>query len=531
MIGGTVAGAKNVISGQVFGSSGGDGIRIERSSGNIIQGNYIGTNMSGTEPIPNFGFGVNAFEGVRSSIIGSTEPGGGNLIAFNTHGGVLISTSAFTSLITNQNSIRGNSIHSNGGLGIDMATDTGTGVTPNDHCDGDVGPLIVNDLQNYPILTLAATSGSGIRIKGTLDSVSNSTFFIDFYSSPTADSTGFGEGKVYLGSTSVTTGAGCTGSFSTFFPGVNNGQFITATATDTNGNTSEFSQAVSGTPGMVLETRADFDGDGKTDLSVFRPGDGNWYVSKSNGGFLFQNWGIATDILTPGDYDNDGKADLAVFRPSTGNWFVFRSLDSTVGIVNWGTNGDMPVAGDYDNDGKTDVAVFRPSTGNWFVVRSSDGQFDIFNWGVATDIAVPGDYDGDGRTDKAIFRPSTGQWFVFRSSDSQVQVVNWGVATDRLVPADYDGDNHDDMAVFRPSTGDWFILRSSDSQVQVVNWGIATDIAAPGDFDGDGKDEPAVFRPSNGNWYANQSTGGFMIANWGTSGDRPITAGYIPTAP
>jgi glucose/arabinose dehydrogenase len=284
----------------------------------------------------------------------------------------------------------------------------------------------------------------------------------------------------------------------------------------TNGQIDKITQA---------KARADFDGDGKSDESVFRPSDGNWYAIKSGGGILVQNWGIGTDVATPGDYDGDGKTDVAVFRPSDGNWYVIRSSNSTVDVVQWGTNGDRPVAGDYDNDGRTDVAVFRPSDGNWYIIGTTSG-IRVVNWGVASDAAIPGDYDGDGKTDVAVFRPSDGNWYIIGTT-SGLQVVNWGIASDRPVPADYDGDGKDDVAVFRPSSGDWFIIGTT-SGVQVVNWGVASDITVPGDYDGDHKTDIAVFRPSSGDWYIIGTTSGVQVVNWGTSGDLPVQKKYIP---
>jgi hypothetical protein len=274
-----------------------------------------------------------------------------------------------------------------------------------------------------------------------------------------------------------------------------------------------------------IRSRADFDGDGKTDLSVFRPSTGTWYLYKSTAGVGIINWGTSTDTPTPGDFDGDGKADTAVYRPSTGQWFILRSSDSAVNIATFGVAGDLPVAGDYDGDGKTDLAVFRPSTGVWYVFRSSDSGTSITTWGSSTDQLVPGDYDNDGKYDVGVYRPSTGQWLIFRSTGGPL-IATWGVAGDKPVPADYDGDNKQDLAVYRPSTGSWYVFRSSDNTASITNWGNSTDVPAPGDFDGDGKDDPAVFR--NGQWFVFQSTGGPLIATWGAAGDVPVPAKYIP---
>ena len=271
--------------------------------------------------------------------------------------------------------------------------------------------------------------------------------------------------------------------------------------------------------------RADFDADGKSDLSVYRPADSNWYVFTSTGGTIVRNWGLPADILTPGDFDGDGKADAAAYRPSTGQWFVLRSSDLTVNILTFGVAGDNPVAGDYDGDGKTDEAVFRPSDGVWYVFRSSDNGVSITAWGSAGDIPVPSDYDGDGKYDVGVFRPSTGVWFVYRSALGTL-VASWGSSTDKPVPADFDGDHKADLSIYRPSSGTWYSFRSSDNGVSITTWGSVSDVPVPGDYDGDGKDDIAVFR--SGTWFIFRSSGGAMISSWGIAGDLPIESRYIP---
>ena len=168
------------------------------------------------------------------------------------------------------------------------------------------------------------------------------------------------------------------------------------------------------------------------------------------------------------DYDGDGKTDIAVYRG--GNWYIVRSSDGAQTSVQWGGAAqDIPVAADYDGDGRSDIAVYRDGT--WLIVRSSDGAQLSVQWGgTAQDIPVPADYDGDVKSDIAVYR--NGVWYILRSSDGGITGVEFGgLAQDVPVPQDYDGDGKTDVAVYR--NGSWFVLRSSDGGITAVAWGGA----------------------------------------------------------
>ncbi len=240
VIGGAAPGEGNLI------SANGTGVVLD-VSGAIVQGNVIGADATGTSPLGNAGPGVSlAFTATTGdNVIGGIAPGEGNLIAYN---GISAGTSSGIFNVTQRNPIRGNSIHSNVGLGIDN-NEPGAlpGVTPNDPGDADTGG---NGIQNFPILTsveIFGPQGGGTRIQGVLRSMASTTYDLDFYENPacTAFPREFLEGQTYIGSGQVVTDGSGEGAFDVTLPAVvAAGARITATATDPTGNTSEFSQRI-----------------------------------------------------------------------------------------------------------------------------------------------------------------------------------------------------------------------------------------------------------------------------------------------
>lgn len=285
----------------------------------------------------------------------------------------------------------------------------------------------------------------------------------------------------------------------------------------------------------------DFDGDGKTDFSIWRGSIGSWQtLNSSNGGLQATPWGSSAapyfDVAVPGDYDGDGKTDQAIWRGQDAIWYVRKSSDGQPLLQFWGASFapyfDVPTPGDFDGDGKTDFAVWRPGIGTFYVLKSSDGGVLSDVCGAPGDTPVVADYDGDGKADFSVWRPSNGTWYVKRSAGG-TDAIPWGAGYapyfDVPVPADYDGDGKTDLAIWRGQDSIWYIRRSSDAQPVLqffgANYAPYFDVPTPGDYDGDGKADVAVWRPTTGTWYVLRSdNGGVLVQQHGQAGDTALPA-------
>ena len=288
------------------------------------------------------------------------------------------------------------------------------------------------------------------------------------------------------------------------------------------------------------DTPLDYTNDQVSDFVVVRNTGGGpsgaitWFISDAlTSAYSVAGWGIASDRFVSGDFDGDGASDVAIWRP--GGFYIIPSSTGAGYFEAFGVTGDDPsVVGDYDGDGKTDLAVYRPgptpgSASYWFYKRSSDGVIVWIQWGVNGDYPAPGDYDGDGRNDVAIQRDggSGNGIFYINQTTAGIAVISFGTPTDVIVPGDYDGDGRTDIAVVRDSGGSivWYIRRSSDGVTVPYVWGAtAIDFPTQGDYDGDGLTDVAIWRPDAGGstfWVA-KSTGGTLVRAWGTTGDYPV---------
>lgn len=231
----------------------------------------------------------------------------------------------------------------------------------------------------------------------------------------------------------------------------------------------------------IVTGGSDYDGTGRNNIATWTRGKGKWFIQKypiNNRDVYY--FGRSGDLPVPGDYDGDGLTDVAVFRPETGLWAV-----RGVTRFYFGQSSDLPVPAAYNGLGSVEAGIFRRSTGLW-AIRG----LTRFYFGGILDLPVPGVYESYDRTRAAIFRPSSGLWVV-RGLTRRY----FGIEGDYPVSADYTGDGVKEFGIFRDSSGLWAV-----SGVTRTYFGRRFDFPQPADYAGDGTAGIIIYRPANGLW-------------------------------
>lgn len=249
------------------------------------------------------------------------------------------------------------------------------------------------------------------------------------------------------------------------------------------------------TPLPLILGSGDYNGDGTSDVVIFRPRTGLWAIK----GLTRLYFGIGGDQPVSGDYNGDGMTNIAVFRGDSGLWSI-KGITRTY----FGNSSDIPVPGDYDRDGACDIGIFRRDNGLWAIRNITR----IYHGG-SNGLPVPGDYNGDGSRDMAVFNQEEGRW-VLRG----ITTFSFGTKGDRPLSGDYNGDGIWECWIFRPSSGLWMIRG-----VTRMYFGSTSDQPISADYDGDASDDIGIFRNSSGLWGIQA----LSRVYFGAAGDIPVT--------
>ncbi len=270
---------------------------------------------------------------------------------------------------------------------------------------------------------------------------------------------------------------------------------------------------------VVSDCKGDYDADGKSDLSMYFPPWGMWFLLRSNKGFYYQQFGWDGPTPVPADYDGDGRTDIAVHDSISGYWYIL-TWNYRFYWLQWGA-GMKPVPADYDGDGLIDFAVYDSASGAWHVMLWSGISYSVYFGGVGYE-PVPGDYDGDGLANVAVYNAQAGTWYILLASGYEIATVLLGGTDMIAMPNDYDGDGITDPAVYDPSSGIWYIYCSSRG-LDAVQFGFADAIPVSGDYDGDGKSDLGVVYGPLGLWYRLLSADGTIdCLQFGCEGIMPL---------
>jgi hypothetical protein len=293
----------------------------------------------------------------------------------------------------------------------------------------------------------------------------------------------------------------------------------------------------------ISTTVTDYEGDGRTDITVFRQSDNTFYTLQSlNNTVASYRWGSGGGdnyLNNTADFDGDGRSDPLILEIANTvlYWSILQTRTNTTRVVPWGSFPAAPgiadniAPADYDGDGIQDIAIFRRETGIWYILQSTTGTMRAEPFGAPLDFASIGDYDKDGKADLTVVRAESGQrvWYTRNSSNGQVVRVAFGSSTTDGVfffaNIDVDGDGAQDRMVSRAEGTQrvFYVLRSSDGAVFRLAWGLTTDTNLFGDYDGDGRTDFVARRTEGGqfNWYIYQSsTGTGRVVTFGATGDQ-----------
>ena len=307
---------------------------------------------------------------------------------------------------------------------------------------------------------------------------------------------------------------------------------LTARAMDNAGSGATSATAYVQVTATTRVAAGDFDGDARSDLAVYWPTAGNWYIFQSGSSSMRQqNWGWNDTTPVPADYDGDGRADLASYWAAGGTWFILPSRGGAARTVAWGWSEAVPVAGDFDGDGIADLAVYHPATGNWYIRTLLDQTLAFgLNWGFPSAVPVPGDYNADAATELAVYDTSRGVWHIQTLTGGMLALgTNWGFPGAAPVPGDYNNDRRTDLGVYDPRSGNWYLRTLAGAQLAwATNWGFAGAVAVPGDYGGGAAADLAVDQPAAGRWYARTVGGTILLWNssWGWSETQPVAPQY-----
>ncbi len=562
-IGGVNSDGSATHAGNLISGNHGKGVYLGNSTASsLVQGNLIGTDITGTKPLGNRSDGVFLDSQTSDNQIGGTTPGVGNVIAFNGSSaaasgiGTAIGNGVHVFLSGPGNAILGNAIFANQLLGIDLnatGATIGDGVTPNSPGGPHSGP---NDLQNTPVLTSAAAGISDVTIAGTLNSTPSTTFRVEFFANAVGDPTGHGQGQTYLGFASLTTDGTGNTSFSTDLPvSLPSGQWvISSTSTDPAGNTSEFSGNVtavmSQVPPSVNTSPTDATACAGDSVTFTAAAAGTptptvqWQVS-TDGGASFSDIPGATSSALTFAADPSQNSDLyqAVFTNAAGaattspaqltvktdpivtinpsnqtvavngldRLGIFDPVSATFYLRD--EPGLIPLTGDWTGTGHLGIGAYDPSTATFYLRNElSAGPADVakpFQFGAPGWIPLTGDWTGTGHTGIGAYDPSTATFYLRNELSAGPPDVakpfQFGAPGWIPLTGDWTGTGHTSIGAFDPTTGIFYLRTQLNGgppdAASPFAFGTAGWVPVTGDWNGLGHAGIGVFDPGSGTLF------------------------------